>query len=46
MNTQAADEVAVLEDRELDERLCGRERMREEIIEADRGDDELGDDLL
>src|SRR4029079_3298155 len=42
----AADEIPVLEQGELDEGPVGRQRMREEIIETDAGDDELGDDLV
>ena len=45
MKKQPIEEVAVLEDREAHERLVRRERVREEIIEADDRDDQLGDDL-
>ena len=46
MNTQPRDEVPVPEQRELDERLRRRQRVGEEIIEADACDDEFGDDLV
>src|SRR6202034_2242493 len=41
----AGEEIAILEQRELDERAIGREGMREEVIETGDGDRELGDDL-
>ena len=46
MNTQPRDEILVLEDRKLDEGPRGRERVREEVVEAGGGDDEFGDDLI
>src|ERR1044072_83442 len=41
----ADDEIAILEDREAEERLVGRQRGRGEKVKTRKGDDQLGADI-